>query len=91
MLVNKNRKGKQGISGSKSSMRLVSVKMPEALLDGIDTLVKEGYYPNRSAVIRTALRDLLKMELGSALGKYEDKSRKLRPGSPKDESGSKEV
>jgi len=44
-------------------MRLVTVKLPEALLDGIDELVKAGMYENRSAAIRAAVRDLLKNEL----------------------------
>ena len=44
-------------------MRLVSVKLPEALIDGLDELVKSGLYPSRSAVIRTATRDMLKREL----------------------------
>ena len=44
-------------------MRLISVKLPEAVIDGMDRLVKKGIYPSRSAVIRTAVRDLLKKEL----------------------------
>ena len=44
-------------------MRLVSVKMPEALIEGMDELVRRGAYPSRSAVMRTAVRDLLKKEL----------------------------
>ncbi len=44
-------------------MRLVSVKLPEALIEGLDELVKIGLYPSRSAVIRTAARDMLKREL----------------------------
>ena len=44
-------------------MRLVTVKMPEVYLEGIDELVKLGRYSSRSEVIRTAIRDLLKREL----------------------------
>jgi len=44
-------------------MRLASVKLPEALIDGLDELVKSGLYPSRSAAIRTAVRDMLKREL----------------------------
>ena len=44
-------------------MKLISVKLPEALIDGIDELVKRGVYPSRSAVMRTAVRDLLRREL----------------------------
>jgi len=44
-------------------MKLISVKMPEALIEGMDELVRRGIYPSRSAVMRTAVRDLLKNEL----------------------------
>ncbi|MCS7143348.1 MAG: ribbon-helix-helix domain-containing protein [Aigarchaeota archaeon] len=53
-------------------MKLISVKLPEALIQGMDELVKRGAYPSRSAIIRTALRDLLREELWS-----NDKSRGL--------------
>ena len=46
-------------------MRLVSVKLPEALIDGLDELVNSAMYPSRSAAIRTAVRDMLKRELWS--------------------------
>ena len=44
-------------------MKLVSVKLPQALIDGLDELRKSGLYPSRSAAIRTAVRDMLKREL----------------------------
>ncbi|MEM0223938.1 MAG: ribbon-helix-helix domain-containing protein [Nitrososphaerota archaeon] len=44
-------------------MKLISVKMPEALIEGMDELVRRGAYPSRSAVMRTAVRDLLRKEL----------------------------
>lgn len=44
-------------------MKLVTVKLPEAILEGLDELVKAGMYQNRSAAIRAAVRDLLKKEL----------------------------
>jgi Arc/MetJ-type ribon-helix-helix transcriptional regulator len=44
-------------------MKLVTVKLPEAILHGLDELVKVGMYQNRSAAIRAAVRDLLKKEL----------------------------
>jgi Arc/MetJ-type ribon-helix-helix transcriptional regulator len=44
-------------------MRLVTVKVPEIYLEGIDELVRLGRYSSRSEVIRTALRDLLRKEL----------------------------
>jgi Arc/MetJ-type ribon-helix-helix transcriptional regulator len=47
-------------------MRMISVKMPESLVDGIDELVERGVYRNRSAVVRAAVRDLLLKELISS-------------------------
>ena len=40
-------------------MRLISVTVPEAYLDALEELVRRGVYPNRSAAIRAAIRDLL--------------------------------
>jgi len=44
-------------------LRLITVKLPELYVEGIDELVKIGRYRNRSEVIRVAIRDLLKKEL----------------------------
>lgn len=44
-------------------MKLVTLKMPKALVNGLDELSKSGMYPSRSAAIRSAVRDLLKKEL----------------------------
>ncbi|BAA80494.1 conserved hypothetical protein [Aeropyrum pernix K1] len=44
-------------------MRLVTVKMPEMYVKGIDELVRAGRYSSRSEVIRIAVRELLKREL----------------------------
>mgnify|MGYP000321243973 CR=1 FL=1 len=41
---------------------LVSVKMPEALIQLADDLVKMGLYKSRSDVVRAALWDLIKKE-----------------------------
>ncbi len=49
--------------GGSDDVRLVTVKLPEALIDGLDDLVQSGLYPSRSAAIRTAVRDMLKREL----------------------------
>jgi antitoxin ParD1/3/4 len=46
-------------------MRLISVKIPEALIEGLDELVKSAMYPSRSAAIRVAVRDMLRRELWS--------------------------
>jgi len=45
------------------SVRLITVKMPEIYVKGIDELVKAGRYSSRSEVIRIAVRELLKREL----------------------------
>ena len=37
--------------------------MPETYVEGVDKLIKQGMYPNRSEVIRIAIRDLLVDEL----------------------------
>ena len=47
------------------AMKLVSVKIPEAQIDGLEKLVDIGFYPSRSAAIRVAIRDLLRKELWS--------------------------
>ncbi len=44
-------------------MRLVTVKLPKALIEGLDELIESGLYQSRSAAIRTAVRELLKSEL----------------------------
>jgi len=44
-------------------LKAITVRLPKALLDGIDDLIEMGMYENRSAVIRAAVRDLLKKEL----------------------------
>ncbi len=46
-----------------NKMKLVTVLLPEAYLEGLDELVRANMYPSRSSVIRSAVRDLLKKEL----------------------------
>ena len=58
-------------------MKTVSVMMPEAYTNGLDELVRAGMYPNRSAAIRTAIRDLLKTEVWKKGKKRKKKPRKL--------------
>ncbi len=50
-------------------MKLVTVKLPEALIEGLDELVRSGMYPSRSSAIRAAVRDLLKRELWRGEGR----------------------
>lgn len=45
------------------NMRIISVQLPQNLLNALDILVKRGVYPNRSEAIRVAIRDLVKKEL----------------------------
>lgn len=45
------------------NMKLVTVLLPEAYLEGLDELVRANMYPSRSSVIRSSVRDLLKKEL----------------------------
>ncbi len=47
------------------NVKLVTVLLPEAYLEGLDELVRQNMYPSRSAAIRAAVRDLLKRELWS--------------------------
>jgi len=44
-------------------MKLVTLLLPEAYLEGLDELVRAAMYPSRSAAIRAAVRDMLKKEL----------------------------
>lgn len=48
-------------------MKLITVHIPETYIDGMESLVGQNMYPNRSEVIRVAIRDLLKSELGPLL------------------------
>ncbi|NWF95079.1 MAG: ribbon-helix-helix protein, CopG family [Candidatus Thorarchaeota archaeon] len=44
-------------------MRVVTICLPESYVDGMDKLIEREMYPNRSEVIRIAIRDLLVSEL----------------------------
>ncbi|MBO3804110.1 MAG: type II toxin-antitoxin system ParD family antitoxin [Candidatus Brockarchaeota archaeon] len=46
-------------------LKVVTVKLPERLVNALDVLVKQGQYPNRSEAIRAAIRDLIKKELSA--------------------------
>jgi len=51
-------------------MKLISVKIPDAYLEGLEILVRvKKMYPNRSEAIRMAIRDLLRRELWSDKGR----------------------
>ncbi|MFW9799397.1 MAG: ribbon-helix-helix domain-containing protein [Candidatus Thorarchaeota archaeon] len=61
-------------------MRLITVKMSDIYVNGIDRLVELGMYPSRSEAIRVAIRDLLRRELwpkeGSPLSASENSRNK---------------
>ena len=52
-------------------MTLVSVKLLERQVKGLDKLVGMKLYPSRSAAIRVAIRDMLKRELWEVAPMYE--------------------
>ena len=45
-------------------MKLITIQLPQAYIDGIEKLVEDEIYPNRSEAIRMALRDFIKKEQG---------------------------
>ncbi|MEM0366005.1 MAG: ribbon-helix-helix domain-containing protein [Acidilobaceae archaeon] len=72
-------------------MRLITVKMPEMYVKGIDELVKAGRYSSRSEVIRIAIRELLKRELWGSAFKYEILPAKIEAEAPFKLPGGEEV
>ncbi len=46
-------------------MRIITVHLPEQFIAGLDELVRNERYPNRSEAIRYSVRDMLKDELWS--------------------------
>ena len=44
-------------------MKMLTVYIPESYIEGLDLLVIEERFPNRSEAIRTAIRDLIRIEL----------------------------
>ncbi|WP_297421721.1 ribbon-helix-helix domain-containing protein [Thermococcus sp.] len=46
-----------------AKMRIISVQLPQGLVNAMDQLVRRGVYPSRSEIIREAIRELLKREL----------------------------
>jgi len=55
--------------GGGKQVKLVTVLLPEAYLEGLDELVRANMYPSRSSVIRSAVRDLLRKELWEKRGR----------------------
>ena len=52
-----------------SKLKLVTVLLPEAYLEGLDELVRANMYPSRSSAIRSSVRDMLKKELWERRGR----------------------
>ena len=50
-------------SSGTGKMRLVTVHLPAKWVEELDRLVAEGRYPNRSEIIRVAIRDFLRSEV----------------------------
>ncbi len=72
-------------------MKLVTVKMPETYVEGLDELVRMGRYSSRSEAIRVAVRELLKRELWG-MGILEGgEMQALQEGSPPVSVGIKRV
>ncbi|MCP4762465.1 MAG: ribbon-helix-helix protein, CopG family [archaeon] len=46
-------------------MKLITLNLPQAYIDGIEMLVDQEIFPNRSEAIRVAVRDFCKKELTS--------------------------
>ncbi len=43
-------------------MKLITLNLPEVYINGLEKLVQEDIYPNRSEAIRSAIRDLIRRE-----------------------------
>lgn len=43
-------------------MQLLTTHLPKRWVEAIDTMVRDGIYPNRSEAIRYGIRDFLKQE-----------------------------
>ena len=52
-------------------MRLVTVHLPEYMIETLHELVRAGRYPNRSDAIRNALRNFLRDEVWVLQGSVE--------------------
>ena len=44
-------------------MRLLTVHVTDGMIEGLDELVRQKKYPNRSEIVRIAIRDLLREEV----------------------------
>ncbi|UCE10140.1 MAG: type II toxin-antitoxin system ParD family antitoxin [Candidatus Thorarchaeota archaeon] len=53
-------------------MKVVTICIPESYIEGLDRLIDQSKYPNRSEIIRIAIRDLLVDELWGQRKKEDD-------------------
>lgn len=49
-------------------MRIISLRLPEKILEEIDSLVSQGMYANRTEALREGARILLRAQVGSLPG-----------------------
>jgi len=66
-------------------LKLVTVKMPETYVEGLDELVRMGRYSTRSEAIRVAVRELLKRELWGVSTVIEEEEATVNVGIPGEE------
>jgi len=52
-----------------TSLKNISIRMPEKILDNIDKLVEDGMYANRTEALRDAARLLIRSQVGMIPGK----------------------
>jgi antitoxin ParD1/3/4 len=59
-------------SSSSVRMKVVTICIPESYIEGLDKLINQSKYPNRSEIIRIAIRDLLVDELWGQRKRQDD-------------------
>ena len=52
-----------------TSLKNISIRMPEKILENIDKLVEDGIYANRTEALRDAARLLIRSQIGVIPGK----------------------
>jgi Arc/MetJ-type ribon-helix-helix transcriptional regulator len=62
---------------SRNNMTVIALKIPEALLDGLDRLVEAGLYRSRSEAIRAAVRDVIRRDLGEDFFRIVNRNRRV--------------
>jgi Arc/MetJ-type ribon-helix-helix transcriptional regulator len=51
-----------------TTMKLITLYLPETYIKALDQLVDERFYPNRAEAIRVAIRDLISAEVWGRKG-----------------------